>query len=160
MATPIRFGQPFPTGALNAAIRREIVAHRLMQQHQIDERKLQPLQRGLHRLIHALFRFLILYPYLGRNEQLFAGNQPFGHGPGDTPAYRAFVPIGSCGIQQPVTGFDRVADDLFALSAIRNLKYAKDRIHVPVSDPEAVADYYLICRREHRSRYAALFSSL
>ena len=44
--------------------------------------------------------------------------------------------------------------------ADRTIAVAKDRIRVPVSDPEAVADYYLICRREHRSRYAALFSSL
>ena len=44
--------------------------------------------------------------------------------------------------------------------ADRTIPVAKDRIRVPVSDPEAVADYYLICRREHRSRYAALFSSL
>lgn len=44
--------------------------------------------------------------------------------------------------------------------ADRTIPVAKDRIRVPVSDPEAVADYYLICRRKHRSRYAALFSSL
>ena len=35
-----------------------------------------------------------------------------------------------------------------------------NRIHVPISDPEAAVTYYLVCRKEERKEFHSLFSSL
>lgn len=37
---------------------------------------------------------------------------------------------------------------------------ASGRIHIPITDEEAVVTYYLVCRTENRQIFAALFSSL
>lgn len=44
--------------------------------------------------------------------------------------------------------------------ANKYIETGKGRIEVPVSDPEATVTYYLVCRKEARKEYSALFGAL
>ena len=44
--------------------------------------------------------------------------------------------------------------------ANKYIRSGRGRIEIPISDPEASVTYYLICRKEARKEYQALFSSL
>ena len=71
-------------GFLNATIHSKIIAHRLMQQNQINRDHIQLFQRGFHRLISDLLVLHILDPDLGPDEQFLTGGQAICDGTGHT----------------------------------------------------------------------------
>lgn len=44
--------------------------------------------------------------------------------------------------------------------AKRYIETDRERVEVPISDPDATVTYHLACRREDKSAFAALFSEL
>lgn len=78
------FRQSVLAGFLNATIHSKIIAHRLMQQNQINRDHIQLFQRGFHRLISDLLVLHILDPDLGPDEQFLTGGQAICDGTGHT----------------------------------------------------------------------------
>lgn len=78
------FRQSVLAGFLNATIHSKIIAHRLIQQNQINRDHIQLFQRGFHRLISDLLVLHILDPDLGPDEQFLTGGQAICDGTGHT----------------------------------------------------------------------------
>ena len=118
-------GQPFFIRLRDAAIRCEIIVHRLVQQDQIRIFHIQSRQRRLHRLIRLFFRAHIADPDLGRDEQILPRRQTVCNGTCNSFADSLLIVIRSRRIDQAIARFDGVVHHLLALLLIRDLKHAE-----------------------------------
>ena len=96
----------FLVGFLHRAVGTDIVAHRLMNQVEVEIGEAQIVQRGLDSLLGGLIAG-VLHPQLGGDEQLLARHAGF------------------FGIDQAVAGSNRVQNCLLTLSRVRYLEYAE-----------------------------------
>ena len=110
----------FLVGFLHRAVGTDIVAHRLMNQVEIEVGKAQIVQRGLDGLLGGLIAG-VLHPQLGGDKQLLARHTGFFDG----LAHCLFVHVSGSGIDQAVAGSNRVQNCLLALSRVRYLEYAE-----------------------------------
>ena len=90
---------PLPVKLLHRPPRAVDVAERLVDQVQVEVVELQPLQRRSECPLGA-FVPGILHPELRRDEKFPAGDAA----PADGPPHGAFVHIGGCRVDRPVTG--------------------------------------------------------
>ncbi len=119
------FYEAFPVSLFHAAIGCEIILHRLMQQNKINILHIEFFKRCSDCLVGRLFVFLILHPDLGRDKKLFPRNKSVG----DRAFYRfadsLLIHVGSRRIDQAISCFNCIVNDLFALHRVRDLKNTK-----------------------------------
>ena len=106
----------------NASVSREVIAHCLMKQDQVHVRHVQFLKRCLHCLISRIFGFHVGDPDLGGDEKLFPVHQAISDGTFHAFSKCLFIAIGSGSVQQSVSCFDCIVNNLFAFGSIRDLE--------------------------------------
>ena len=97
-----------------------VIVHRLVDEVEVYVVKAQFVQRGLERGPGALIAG-VLYPQLGGDEQLLAGNAAFADG----RAHGLLIEVGGSGVDEAIAHLQRLADRALAHSGFRHLKNAE-----------------------------------
>ncbi len=93
-----------------------------MKQDQVHVRHVQLPKRSLYCLISRIFGLHVGDPDLGGDEKLFPGHQAISNGMLHAFSKRLFIAIGSGSVQQSVSCFDCIVNNLFAFGGIRDLE--------------------------------------
>jgi hypothetical protein len=103
-----RSGQPVGVGPLHRAPEAVVVAERLVDQVEVDAVEPEPLQRPVERGLGPRLAG-VLDPQLRGDEQLVTRDAAAAQGAADG----LLVPVGGCGVDEPVPDLERSGDGLF-----------------------------------------------